>query len=120
MPHTAPSTRSRWWRMQSEHRLAIDATRGDGQIALTVTGVGSSRAQSVSGVEARYYGVDRPDFGANGQIQRIGTLFHLDVLTDAVLTAAWTPLTGLGETAHPPDAYGPGTTLAVWRSPGPG
>lgn len=108
----------RWWRLESGHRLAVDATaRSYEQIALAVTGVGLSQAQSLPAVEARYYGVDRPEFGADGQIHRIATRFQLDVLTDADLTASWVLVTRIGETAHPPDAYGPGTTLAVWRSP---
>jgi hypothetical protein len=111
-----PANDWRWWRLQSEQQLTVEATVLDKQIALTVTHVESSSAQSLFAVvEARYYGVDRPEFGGHGQIQRIATKFQLDVLTDAELTASWTPLTGIGDTTHPPDAYGPGTTLAVWR-----
>lgn len=111
---------ARWWRLQSDRKLAIETEIDDAQIELTVTDVVSkySLAQALCAIEARYYGVDRPQFGGSGQIQRVATHFHLDVLTDAALTASWIPLTGIGDTTHPPDAYGPGTTLAVWRPRG--
>lgn len=116
MVGTDRATGSRWWRLQSDRQLTIAVTVFDEQIALDVLGVGSNCAQSLRAVEARYYGLDRPEFGNGGQIQRVRTQFQLDVLTDAAMTSSWKPLTGIGETTHPPDAYGPGTTLAVWRA----
>jgi hypothetical protein len=111
---------ARWWRLQSDRKFAIEATMRDAQVELTVVDAISKcpQAQALCAVEARYYGIDRPEFGGHGQIQRVATQFQLDVLTDAPLSASWIPLTGIGETTHPPDAYGPGSMLAVWRPGG--
>ncbi len=102
----------RWWRLQSERRLMVDATPREELIALTVTV--ASGTQSGCGSEARYTASiipsSAPTVRFSGSLRPVTS----DVLTDTALAQSWVPLTGIGETAHPPDACGPGTTLAVW------